>query len=355
MSVKRYLGTFYRGRRLYLPVLLLLLIATVLGTYYLARTQYEATARIWVDKPALDNVLSPNASSGYLVSPGQQQADKLTQLLQTDSFVEAMLKNTNLSGRLASNPDRDRVIKDVRGKLTVTPLGSNTIKVTYAGSDPVLCQQVVQSTLDQFRARDLTARVEQSAIETQFYQKQLQIYEDQVNAAAKRVDDFQRAHPYPDPSSPQYLELQGLQRELETARALLNTTSTKIEQANAANSLSDTSRQVEFQILDAPTVPNRPAATVARIAEYLALGLVASFALIFCAVAFATWQDTTIRNGDDLQRLTRAPLLDAIPPLQSGQTGGGGRRDRARTARSRQVHASQFEEPAAVYPSRIVE
>ena len=32
----------------------------------------------------------------------------------------------------------------------------------------------------------------------------------------------------------------------------LNATLTKIEQANAANSLSDTSRQAEFQVLDAP-------------------------------------------------------------------------------------------------------
>ena len=123
MSAKRYLGTFFRGRRLYIPVLLLLLAATILGTYYLARTQYEATARIWVDKPALDNVLDPNAPSGFVVSPGQQQADKIIQLLQTDSFVASILTNTTLAGRLTNDPDRDRVIKDVRGKLSVTPLG----------------------------------------------------------------------------------------------------------------------------------------------------------------------------------------------------------------------------------------
>src|SRR5262245_43493463 len=180
MSAKRYLGTFYRGRRLYIPVLLLLLAVTLLGTYYLASTQYEATARIWVDKPALDNVLDPNAPSGF-VSPGQQQADKLAQLLQTDSFVAAIITNTNASGRLASDSDRDRVIKEVRAKLAVTPLGSNTVKIAYAGSDPVLSQQMVQGTIDQFRAWDLTARVEQSAIESRFYQKQLQIYQDQVD------------------------------------------------------------------------------------------------------------------------------------------------------------------------------
>ena len=157
MSAKRYLGTFYRGRRLYIPVLLLLLVATAVGTYYLARTQYEATARIWVDKPALDNVLDPNAPSAF-VSPGQQQADKLTQLLQTDSFVADILTNTTVSARLSNEADRDRVIKEVRGKLAVTPLGTNTVKITYAGSDPILCQQVVQGTIDQFRAWDLTSR-----------------------------------------------------------------------------------------------------------------------------------------------------------------------------------------------------
>jgi uncharacterized protein involved in exopolysaccharide biosynthesis len=355
MSAKRFLGTFFRGRRLYIPVLLLLLAATVLGTYYLARTQYEATARIWVDKPALDNVLAPNSPSGYLASPGQQQADKLTQLLQTDSFVVAIITNTRASGQLRSDPDRDRVIKDVRGKLAVTPFGSNTVKIAYTGSDPILCQQMVQSTIDQFRAWDLTARVEQSAIEREFYQKQLQIYKNQVDAATKRAGDFQRDHPYPDPSSPQYLELQGLQRELESARALLNATSAKIEQANAADSLSDTSRQYEFQILDAPTVPDRPAARLLRLAEYLALGLVASFGLILCAVAFATWQDTTIRNGDDLQRLTRVPLLDAIPHLPSDRVRGGGHHHPAGASRAPQVPTGQFDEPATVYPSSVAE
>src|SRR5688500_15323486 len=127
MSVKRYLGTLYRGRRLYIPVLLFLVAATILGTYFLASTQYEATARIWVENPALDSVLDPNAPSGFLVSPGQQQADKIAQLIQTDSFVAAVLTNTAVSGQLASNPERERVIKEVRRKLAVTPLGSNTV------------------------------------------------------------------------------------------------------------------------------------------------------------------------------------------------------------------------------------
>ena len=192
------------------------------------------------------------------VSPGSGAGRKLNQLLQTDTFVASILTNTTLSAQLSGDPSHDQVIKDVRGKLSVTSLGSNTVKITYAGSDPVLCQQVVQSTIDQYRSWDLTARVQQTAIEGQFYQKQLQIYQDQVDAATKRVNDFQSAHPFPDPSSPQYLELQGLQRDLNSARALLTATSAKIQQANAADSLSGSSSQYEFQILDARPCPGSP-------------------------------------------------------------------------------------------------
>ena len=228
------------------------------------------------------------------------------------------------------------MIKDVRGKLTVTNLGTNTVKITYSGNDPVLCQQVVQGTIDQFRSWDLTARVEQSAIEREFYQKQLQIYQNQVDAAAKRVEDFQRATLTPTRPRRSTWNFKGCSVTSSPHCALLSATSTKIEQANAANSLSDSSRQYEFQILDAPTVPTRPAATATRLAEYIALGLVASFGFIFFAVAFATWQDTTVRNGDDLQRLTRVPLLDEIPHLRFEP---GRRRQAPATRRSLSLHA----------------
>ena len=316
MSIRRYLATFYRGRWLYLPVLAIMLASTLAGTYYLARNQYEATARIWVERPILDNVLAPTAQTGFAAPPAQQQADKLYQLLQTDAFVVGIVKRTGWAGQLTGLPDTDaRLIRQVRGKLGVTALGSNTVKISFAGSDPALCQQMVQGTIDQFRTWDLTARVEQNTIERQFFEKQLQIYQNQLDDAAKRVGDFQRDNPYPDPASPQYLELQRLQRELESARGLYTTTKTKIEQASAAESLGDNSRKSEFQVLDAPTVPTRPSATLTRLAKYLGLGLAASFGLIVAAVVFATWQDTSVRSPDDLQQLTGLPLLEVIPHL----------------------------------------
>ena len=102
-------------------------------------------------------------------------------------------------------------------------------------------------------------------------------------------------------------------------------------------------------------MPRQPAATLTRLAEYLGLGMLASFGLILCAVAFATWQDTTIRSAEDLERLTSAACLDAIPRLSPAGAPGGGSQHPADAARAPRKAAGQFEEPATVYPTSITE
>ncbi|MDQ3898904.1 MAG: hypothetical protein M3319_00075, partial [Actinomycetota bacterium] len=171
--MKRYLATFSRGIWLYVPVLLLMLAASATGTYYLSRQQYQAVARIWVDKTTLDSVLAQNPG-GYVPPPAKQQADKMSQLLQTDAFVADILNHSNLAAQLTGVPDHDgMIIAGVRKQLDVSTIGNNTVKITYSGTDPVLCQQIVQGTIDRYRNWSFESQVEQKSVELQYYQKQL--------------------------------------------------------------------------------------------------------------------------------------------------------------------------------------
>nr|MDQ3826197.1 hypothetical protein [Actinomycetota bacterium] len=234
--MKRYLATFSRGIWLYVPVLLLMLAASATGTYYLSRQQYQAVARIWVDKTTLDSVLAQNPG-GYVPPPAKQQADKMSQLLQTDAFVADILNHSNLAAQLTGVPDHDgMIIAGVRKQLDVSTIGNNTVKITYSGTDPVLCQQIVQGTIDRYRNWSFESQVEQKSVELQYYQKQLKNYEAQVNDASRNVEEFANENPHLDPGSPAYLELQRLQRELESAQALYRTTQSKIDQANRIDS-----------------------------------------------------------------------------------------------------------------------
>ena len=394
--MKRYLATFFRGKWLYSSVLLLMLGASGVGTYTLSRSQYEATSRIWVDKPVLNAILYPTAS-GYTSPPARQHADQLSQLLRTDAFVSAVIKQTTAAASLTGALEQDRkVLAAVRKRLGVSVLGANTVQLTYTGTDPVLCQQMVQGTIDQFRTWSLTSQVDKSAIELQFYERQLKIYEDQLSEIARklaeqnaielqyyrqqlttseaqlqnltqRVDEFQRQNPRPDPGSAQYLELQRLIRELEAvqaqqraakvkvdsletaatqeyprpdptspqynelerllrelegAQAQYRATKTKIDQVSLVGSLSDTSGEAEFLVLDKPTVPELPATSLRKMLKYLIMGVGASFGLVLGIVVIATWHDPTIRSADDLKRLSEIQVLEVVPHAKTGWSWG---------------------------------
>lgn len=321
--MKRYVATFYRGRWLFALVLLVMVGGAVAGTYSLTHSKYESTARIWVDKAALQSVLDQNNQPvyGYTPPPAQQQADKLYQLAQTDSFLAGAVKGTTLERQLTGAPDRDGpIFAAMRKKLAIGVIGSNTLTITYYGKDPLLCQQIVQGTIDSYRTWLLQSQIDQSAVEVSFYQSQLKIYEDQVSAVTQQLEQYQRENPRPEPSSPQFLQLQQLQRDRETVQNLYTATKSRIDQASIVQHLSDQSGRVEFQVLDKPVVPQRPQSLLKGI-KYLGLGIVASFGLVLAAGVLATWLDTTIYTPEDLVRLTDIPVLHTVPHIKPTKMG----------------------------------
>lgn len=321
--MKRYLATFFRGKWLYLATLVVMLVATGAGTYYLSRSKYEASALIWVDKPALSDVLDPNAANtgyGYVTPPANLEADKLYQLAQTDSFLTAVVKGSAAAGELTGEPAHDNaVLAATRKSLAIGVIGTNTVRIGYTGKDPVLCQQIVQGVIDQFQNWNLQVEVEQSSAELKYYQQQLQLYQGQIDDVTKQINQLQSQAKSLDPQSPEYLNLQRLQRELESSRSLYTATQVKIDQSKYTDSQGG---QYQFQVLDKPTVPQLPSTSMKKLLMYIGIGIGASFGLVLTAVIVATWQDRAVRTTDDLARLTDIPTLAVLPPLR------GGRRDR---------------------------
>ncbi len=314
--MKRYIATAFRGKWLYLAALTVMLAASVAGAIVLTGSQYQSTARIWIDKPLLDSVLDRGGGYGY-AAPAAQQSGKLYQLVQTDSFITAIIKRTSLAGQLTGVPDHDRALfAAVRTNLAIGVLGGNTITIVFSGPDPALCQQIVQGTIDQFRAWSLEVSGEQTAVERQYHQTQLKIYEDQMNAAAKRLEEHQQKFPRPEAGSPEAYDQVRLQREGDSAREVYAAAKTKIDQASLVDTLAEKNRQAEFQVLDKPNVPQLPAPALKKLIKYLVLGFGASFGMVFAAIILATWHDTAVRTSDDLKRLTGAPVLEVLPGLR---------------------------------------
>ncbi len=319
--MRHYFATAYRGKWVYLVMLTLMLAGSTVGAIFFAGTEYTSGARIWLDKPVLAKVLN---EEDYGIPPAEQQGSMLEQLLETDSFMTAVIRGTNAATELTGNPERDReTIANMRSKLAYNVVGSNTVLIAYTGKDPVVSQQMVQSTIDQSREWFFQARLEQDSAQSEYYARQLKIYEEGMSKAQKNVDDFIKAHPSVVPGSTAALELEGLRREYDTARNLFQATETKLQQASFLDSLPDEDRQTEFRILDHPTVPIEPSTGLKTILKYLILGFGASFSVVISTIVLLTWLDTVIRTPEDLIKLSGVPVLAVIPNLE--QPKGRGR------------------------------
>jgi capsular polysaccharide biosynthesis protein len=318
--MRRYLGTFFRHAKLLVAVMVLLVGASVVGAFQLSHAQYEVTARIWVDKPVLNSVVDPTGQAYTPVSPAQEQSDKLYQLLQTDSFMAAILRKSDAGRTLRGVPDEDKdTIARYRKPLAVSVIGANTIAVSFRGEDPRTAQQIVQGVLDEFLGWNLQSQIENASVALDFYQKQIEIYDQRVRDAQNALDQFRERNPSPSVASPQYLELQRLQRELESARGLSAAANTKLAEVSLVDKLSTKDGRTDFEILDKPTVPQRPTGVFAAMAKYLGIGLAASIGLVLAVVFFLTWQDTTIRAPVDLEELSAAPVLALLPRLPASR------------------------------------
>jgi uncharacterized protein involved in exopolysaccharide biosynthesis len=234
----------------------------------------------------------------------------------------AVVKSTKVSAELTGVPDQDhRTLAQLRKKLAVGVLGPNTMAIVFSSTDPELCQQIVQGTIDSYRTWLLQTQVEQNSVEVLFYQGQLKNYEDQLAEANKRLEEYQRANPHTEPSSPQYLELQRLQDDVRSAQGLYSATKSRIDSASIIQNLSDKSGRSEFQILDKPTIPQRPAAGLTKMIKNFGMGTVASVGFILAVGIFTTWQDTSIRSVEDLSRITNISVLQVIPPIKEPKRG----------------------------------
>jgi uncharacterized protein involved in exopolysaccharide biosynthesis len=324
--MKRYVATFLRHKRLYIPVLLVMLVASGVGAYYYSVTTYEARTRIWVDKPVLSNLLDQNVQTyGVTPSAAQTEANKLSQLVQADSFMASVIEGTVAAQDLTGAPDHDReVIDKIRSKIAVSVPGPNTLTVLFRDKNPLLCQQIVQATVDKFENWNLQAQIDQSSIQLQFYQKQLDIYDERVKDIQHSLDDFYQQYPRPEPGSPQHIELERIQRELEAARSVYAAAAAKIAQAGYLDTLTQNNHESQFQLMDKATVPEEPAVTLAAAVRFFGVGVGASIGALLAMVAAVTWLDPAIRSAEDLERLGQIQVLGVVPDLKHAASTGGG-------------------------------
>jgi uncharacterized protein involved in exopolysaccharide biosynthesis len=323
----KLLETFFRHKLLLLlpPILIPLLVGP--PALLTAPLSYETYAGVWVDKPTYLNYTSDWNS---YITPAQNQAGRLNEVLKTRTFLDDVARRTSLAPLVGNTRGEERISTIIIGGLTVVPGGGNHLLVLrFRGDNAQLSYQILNAIVDAFRDNTANDRMNQAALATSFYQSQLDTAQQSLSKAQDALQQYLAVSPAgKDPSSApnsagELLQALGtqnvdpqltqLQHDVDFARSQVEHQKSALDQATFDASASLEGSDLGFQVLDAPTVPTTPIRqTRARIIFPVA-GLVAGMILSALLLVLLMASDRAVRSESDLPSNLR--FLGGVPSL----------------------------------------
>jgi uncharacterized protein involved in exopolysaccharide biosynthesis len=321
--LRRTLEAIFRHPLQLLALIVLLPIIGVAVVYFVIPRTYQSTASVW----ALQRYFvigSTGPESDLLSTPAQTQANALTELLQTRSFVDSVLTGIdlaptlNLGADVLNNPQQleETLFSEVSKHVVVTPSAYNLFEISYANHNPKIAQQIVASIITNYGTQSLALSVAEGKNLLANYQTQLANAQDELTKAVTAETQF--AHTYPNltqtqlANDPQYafLDTQRLQAQVK-AQNLQNTINTIQQAINTQGTQAGTL----FQVIDAPQVPYLP---VSRTKNYLiGGGMGLAVALLACVLylVIVVRRDRGVYSASDLQDFVAFPVILQVPNL----------------------------------------
>ena len=336
-----------------LPFALMLALAGV--AVYRATPMYLSTGTFYVRKTSLLPALTQIQNDTFSWrTPTQVASGELTELVQTDVFMRSVIQKTDLESKMAGGPDAVNTTIDlVRKALTVQAVGDNLIQFSVKYEDPRIAQQLATATMDAYTQWKLNGDQQEGVVAQHFFADVLPPYQKELQRARDELKAYLETHPVPlrgERLPQEQIEIAQYQAVIDTAAKRVAGALDKEESARLAQSQSESSARQTYLVLDAPTLPSKPATslkdTATSVGIYLVLGLVLSIVGILSGALF----DQSFRFPIDVRNRLDLPILALIPDVPLHST----RRRAPRTSRrttSPQLVAADYAEPGGAIQS----
>ena len=320
----RFLAKLLKHWYLYLiPVLLLPVAGTLYGKQKLS--VYETSALLHVNSS--DALTGTNTDFNSFVSPAQNGADLMNQLLLGTSFVISLAQSTDLAKQfdLTDRTDRGIVATRIRGDVVIYPtgVGGNLVTLTVDDKSPTIALQVATALLSSSSNYIEGHRLAQDQINEAFIQQQLDQVQAKIATDVKKLQDYIAAHPNAGAlGSPPDAQLQQLQEAYQTDQTTWVKLQDQMRSIKSDEAAANSRTSTVFDVLDAPLPPLRPTLHLKGLIPYTGGGLAAALALILLIVGTQTFLDRKVYSTRDLRNITEEmeldiPVLTEIPVLET--------------------------------------
>ena len=287
--VIRIFESYFRHRWLNL-IPIVIMFAAAIGYTVSKPREYTTQGLIYVPGQSylatLTNITIDPASPW--VSPAQGTANEIKELLQTDTFIRSVILKSDLAPDLAGTPDGiAQLIKDVRTAVWATTQGDNQVLVGTKHKSPVIAYQLAAATIANYTQWRIDASLAQSTVAQTFFTDLIKEYSGEVDTARQALNEYLVQHPGPltgDRPDAEQIEIERLRANLDQAQARLTSALDKQESTRLAASQVEVNTRQSVYVVDAPTIPDKPATSLRQTAVqgslFVAVGVLLTVLLI---------------------------------------------------------------------------
>jgi uncharacterized protein (TIGR02284 family) len=317
LVILRMLETYYRHRWLYLLPILLLTLAGI-AAFLLAKPNYISRGVLYVQKGSLLATLtSVRQDTITFITPAEQTADEIMDLLETDAFVRAIIRQTNLEAEMGEGPRVVRqLMRDMRKAVWATDQGDNQVMVAAAYEDAEIAHQLATATIENYMQWRINADRAESVAAQTFFADLITSYQADVDEARANLEIFLEAHPEPlrgvRPTS-ERVQLARLESAIELATTRYANALDKEEDARLATAQAESDVRQSYVVIDAPVLADEPERSLRETALHMIIFFGAGLILTATAIAGSTLLDRSFRFPIDVHHQLELPVLAQVP------------------------------------------
>ena len=308
--------SYFRHRWLYLlPILIMIGFAAV---YFFTRDPvYLSGGVLYVKKESFLSTLTSVREVPFTwETASQDTAGEINDLLQTDAFIRAVIRETDLEeGMDRGKNEVDQIYEDARGSIWTYTIGSNQVGVNAGHSDAQIAYQLVNATLNNYINWKINADLAESDVAQQFFIDLVDRYEAEREGWRAELKAYLLEHPAPlqgERPPEELLEIDRIQAELQLAGTRYSQALQRVEDARLANSQTESDVRQTYFLIDAPELPLEPTSSLKETAIDGAVFVAAGVILSVLAVTGSALLDQSFRFPIDLSHRLELPVLATV-------------------------------------------
>jgi hypothetical protein len=266
-------------------------------------------------------------STSWWVTPAQDAANKIMELLRTDSFVRSVIAMTDMAADLGVDPYVEALlIASTRDEVWAVAQGDNQVLIGALHERPIVAFQLASATIENYTRWRIDAELAQSAVAQGFFADLIPVYEAERDAARQAFEHYLRTHPEPlqgNRPTLEQLEVDRLRGDLSDAEARLAAAQDKDAEARLAASQAEVNIRQSFYVMDPPTIPREPANSLRQLAMQSGVFVAVGLALTITAIVGGALLNRGFVFPVDVRESLHLPVLATVPlaPV-NGQRGG---------------------------------